>query len=229
MEEIIIVKNLQKIFFFTILSFIMLSCGSAPSAHNDVKAEASYASGEILERSRNENHDRMVTYSASLELSVKNTGVTREILLDQVKNNNGFIVRETENYIATRIPAENMENFINVARTLGKIENETKTGTDITDQYRDNVIRLENIKNIRDRYLALLEKANTVSDILGIEKELERINIEIDLLEGKIKYAESSVAYSSITIRFREKAKPGPIGWVFYGLYHGIKWLFVWN
>ncbi|MDR1024131.1 MAG: DUF4349 domain-containing protein, partial [Treponema sp.] len=68
-----------------------------------------------------------------------------------------------------------------------------------------------------------------VSDILSIEKELERINTEIELLEGRIKYAELSVEYSDITVRFREKAKPGPFGWIFYGFYRGIRWLFVWN
>jgi hypothetical protein len=68
-----------------------------------------------------------------------------------------------------------------------------------------------------------------VSDILSIEKELERINTEIEILEGRIKYAELSVTYSNITVRFREKAAPGPLGWIFYGVYRGIKWLFVWN
>jgi hypothetical protein len=190
----------------------------------------SYESGELTaRRSSNENDERMITYSISLELSVKNTVETKEILIEQVKNYNGFIVRETENYITTRIPVENMENFVNNAKTLGKIENESKTGTDITDQYRDNNIRLENLKSVRDKYLSLLEKANAVSDILSIEKELERVNTEIELLEGKIKYAEQSTAYSNITVRFKEKAKPGPIGWIFYGLYRGIKWLFIWD
>jgi hypothetical protein len=121
-----------------------------------------------------------------------------------------------------------MENFMNNARTLGKIENETKTGTDITEQYRDNVIRLESLKSVRDRYLALLENANAVKDILSIEKELERVNTEIEILEGRIKYAELSVAYSNITVRFEEKTRLGPLGWIFYGLYLGIEWLFVW-
>jgi hypothetical protein len=171
----------------------------------------------------------MITYSASLNLSVRNTDETRKKLIEQVKDNKGFIVRETENYISVRIPSENMDIFINSARTLGKIENETKTGTDITDQYRDNVIRLESLKNVRDRYLSLLEKAVSVSEILGIEKELERVNTEIEIFEGRVKYAKLSVAYSEITVRFKEKAKPGPVGWIFYGLYRGIKWLFVWN
>jgi hypothetical protein len=171
----------------------------------------------------------MVTYSVSLQLLVKNPEETRRILIEQVKNNNGYIVKETEDYITTRMPAENMDNFLISTRTLGKIDFETKTGTDITDQYRDNVIRLESLRTVHKRYLALLEKANSVNDILTIERELERINSQIELLEGRIKYAEQSVAYSSITVRYGEKAKPGPVGWIFYGLYRGIKWLFVWD
>jgi hypothetical protein len=221
-------KNIPKVCIL-IFSSILFSCASNEAAPKGSVSAPAYEFGEALQRSRSENDDRMITYSISLELSVKNTGETRESLLEQVKNNNGFIVRETENYITTRIPTENVENFINNAKTLGEIENETKTGTDITDQYRDNVIRLENLKRVRDRYLALLEKANAVNDILSIEKELERVNTEIEILEGRIKYAELSVTYSNITVRFREKAKPGPVGWIFYGLYRGVKWLFVWN
>jgi hypothetical protein len=190
----------------------------------------SYAIDETLQTGEITDN-RMITYSALLELSVENADETRKKIVEYVKNNNGFIVMETDNYITSRIPTENMDNFIDHSKTLGKTESESKTGTDITDQYRDNVLRLESLKNVRDRYLALLEKANSVNDILSIEKELERINFEIERLAGRIQHAELIVSYSNITVRFREKSKvkPGPLGWVFYGLYHGVKWLFVWD
>jgi hypothetical protein len=218
---------IQKTSILIILSFIFFSCGGAPAAREPALTNET---GSPLQRSsENGNDERMITYSASLTLSVKNIDEAKKPLLEQIKIHNGFIIKETEYYITARIPAENMDNYINNAKTLGKTENETRTGTDITDQYRDNVIRLENLKSVRNRYLALLEKANTISDILSIEKELERINSEIEILEGKIKYAELSVTYSNITVRFREKAKPGPVGWIFYGLYRGLIWLFVWT
>jgi len=122
-----------------------------------------------------------------------------------------------------------MDNFLTHVRALGIIEGESRTGTDITDQYRDNTIRLDNLRNVRNRYLALLEQANSVSDILGIERELERVNTEIEILEGRIRHAKLSVEYSNVTVTFSEQARLGPFGWVFYGLYRGIKWLFVWN
>jgi len=217
-------KNVQNAIVFAMFLFMLFSCASAPPAPSERSSDtgAAYRSGET-------ENDRMITYSVNLELSVKNTGETRKMLVEYVKSNNGFIVREADGFITSRIPAENMDNFINESKTLGKIENESKTGTDITDQYRDNVIRLDSLKNVRDRYLALLQRANSVNDILAIEKELERIILEIERLEGRIKNAELSVQYSSITVRFREKTKPGIVGWIFYGLYRGVKWLFVWD
>ena len=205
---------------------IILSCasgGATKAKEPSLADESLYRSSEVSTESR------MITYSASLELSVKDTEKTRNTLAEQVKSNNGFIVRETENSITTRIPAPKMDNFIGYAKTLGSVERETKTGTDITDRYQDNVLRLDSLKSVRNRYLALLEQAKTVSDILSIEKELERVNLEIERLEGQIKHAELSVTYSSVTVRFNEKVKPGPLGWVLYGFYRGVRWLFVWN
>ncbi|MDR2970504.1 MAG: DUF4349 domain-containing protein [Bacteroidales bacterium] len=173
--------------------------------------------------------ERMMAYSASLELSVKDNEETRKLLIELMRSSGGFIVNETESSIRTRIPSQNMDIFLAEARTFGNVENESKSGADITDQYRDNVARLNGLKNVRDRYLALLEQANTVSDILSIERELERVNTNIDILEGRIRHAESSVAYSIVTVKFREKTKLGPVGWIFYGLYRGVKWLFVWS
>ena len=232
-------KSIGKLFIYAILSFILISCassskgsgGMAPAYDSEVSDASRPGSSEVARSATagNEADNRMVTYSATLELSVKSTEETRGVLIEQVKENKGFIVREADNYITARIPSENMEHYLSAAKALGEIENESKIGTDITDQYRDNVIRLESLKSVRDRYLALLEKAVNVNEILSIEKELERVNTAIELLEGRIKQAELSVAYSSVTVRFREKAKPGPVGWVFYGLFRGIKWLFVWD
>jgi hypothetical protein len=222
------IKYALKICSILIFLPIIFSCSSSPSI---ARAEATVSDDSSVNyrSAENVNDDRMMTYSVSLRLSVKNSEETKKILVEQINKNEGFIVRESDDYITTRIPYENMEDFLNNARALGKIENETKTGTDITDQYRDNVIRLDNLKNVRNRYLALLERANTVSEIVSVEKELERVNTEIDILEGRIKYAQLSEAYSNITVGFKEKVKPGPLGWIFYGLYRGIRWLFVWD
>ena len=56
------------------------------------------------------------------------------------------------------------------------------TGKDVTDEHYDLNIRLENAQLARDRYLELLNRAQTVDETLKVEKELERLNTELDLL-----------------------------------------------
>ena len=236
-------RNVQKIGIAIILACALFSCAGSPRAVERSAQEVAIAmegrgfssapevamAGRGFAEGANANDNRMIAYSVSMELSVKDPDETRRLIIEQVNHHNGFIVRETDNSIATRIPAENMDNFLENMRTLGRVESENKTGTDITDQYRDNILRLESLRTVRDRYLALLARADTVSDILSIERELERVNLEIERLEGRIQRAEQSVSYSLITVRFGERAKPGPLGWIFYGLYRGLKWLFIWN
>lgn len=173
----------------------------------------------------------MIIHEVSLDLTVEDTEHTRNMLIEAVRHKNGFIVSSTGTLIAARIPSENLEEYIIFSRALGNVVSERRTGTDITDQYNDNVIRLSTLIDFRSRYLVLLERANTIAEILAIERELARVTTEIELLQGRIRQAESSVAYSSITVRFRERhetVRPGPVGWVFVGLYRGIRWLFVW-
>jgi hypothetical protein len=177
---------------------------------------------------------RMITYAVELTLSVKGVENARKTLIEKIKACNGFITMErsdeyTDLRIIARIPAGSMDQFVDYAKTLGRVDRERKTGEDITDRYRDNVIRLESLRNARDKYMSLLEKAESVNEILSIEKELERVNSEIEIIAGRIKYAEESVALSSITVNLNEKLKLGPLSWIFYGLYCGIEWLFVWD
>ena len=221
----------------SLISFLLFaSCAtdvrSAPMSEDYNQSgltETAERTGYLSENSPNETERRMVAYSVSMELSVEDIEKTRILLTEQVSIFNGYITRDNNNAIVMRIPSEKMDDFLTAVRELGKVENESKTGVDITEQHRDNIIRLESLKNVRERYLALLGRANTVNEILSIERELERINSQIELMEGRIKNAETSVAYSNITIRFSSKSRPGPVGWLFVGLYRGIRWLFVWN
>lgn len=218
-------------------AFILLcSCSTPGGAKHDVAYESEAAeysdsrskiSGSPDYTSAN---NRMVAYSASLTLLVKDLDVARKTITEEVKNYNGFTATESTNYIRARIPAQNLDAFCAKIKTLGTVQDEQKSGNDITDQYRDDVIRLESLKAVRDRYTALLAKAKDVTEMLGVERELERINSSIEMLEGRKKYAESSVTYSNVSISLNDKeTKPGPLGWVFYGMYRAVKWLFVWD
>ena len=109
------------------------------------------------------------------------------------------------------------------------MQNKNIVGQDVTEEYTDYKIRLENAEKARKRYLELLAKAEDVEATLKVEKELERLNETIDLLKGKMKRINHLSEYSTITVNLKEKKKPGLLGYIGIAIYHSVKWLFVRN
>ncbi|MBU1718111.1 MAG: DUF4349 domain-containing protein, partial [Bacteroidetes bacterium] len=94
---------------------------------------------------------------------------------------------------------------------------------------QDLNIRLENAEKARNRYLELLKLAATVEETLKVEKELERLNTEIDLLKGKLNRYSHLVDFSTIDVYVKQRKQPGPLGYIIKYLYKGVKFLFVIN
>jgi hypothetical protein len=61
-------------------------------------------------------------------------------------------------------------------------------------------IRLENERKLEKRYLELLDRARTVKEILEIEEKLSRVRQEIESKEGRLRYLDNQVNYSTIGI-----------------------------
>jgi hypothetical protein len=73
----------------------------------------------------------------------------------------------------------------------------------------------------------LLNRTSNIDEIVRIEREIRRVQIEIDSLKGRQKYLEDVVALSPISVDFKEKTVYGPIGYIANGLWWVTKKLFV--
>jgi hypothetical protein len=59
--------------------------------------------------------------------------------------------------------------------------------------------------------LSVLDKADTVEDILRVEKELERVRGELESLTGEFRYLRDQVDYSTIQVYLRETPTASPV------------------
>ncbi|MEN0046882.1 MAG: DUF4349 domain-containing protein [Bacteroidota bacterium] len=173
--------------------------------------------------------DRLIIYTAYISVVVKGLEEQREKLQSFVKQHQAYVESSSTNSWTIRVPQDSFNSLLAQIETLGEVNNKNLYSQDVTDQYRDTEIRLETLEKSRQRYLELLNKAEKVSEILEIERELERINVEIESMKGQLKRLDSKVQYATITVSLQEKIKPGPLGVVGVGLYKVVKWLFVWN
>ena len=144
------------------------------------------------------------------------------------KKYNGYIVEQTNDMTTIRIPSKNQIEALTTIEGMGKVSKKELSGKDVTEEYEDLNIKLETLEKARKRYLELLDKAEDVKATLEVEKELERVNKEIDLLKGKLTNMTHLIEYITIEVRTEKTVRPGPLGWIFYGVYKGIAWLFVW-
>jgi len=74
----------------------------------------------------------------------------------------------------------------------------------VTEEFIDIQARIKTKKELENRYKELLAKANTVEELLSIEKELGTLRTEIESIEGRLKYLQDRVSLSSLTIEYYE-------------------------
>ena len=246
---------MKNLIYISIAFLVLTSCSghhsrsSAPSygaydntSAEDLSASASSETSEHLyektsvqrnhdeskkEKSSSEITSRLIIYNANLDLKVKVLDSIPSKIKVIASNNQGYVSSVSNHRISLKVKAELLDQAIKEIAKLGKVTSKNVSSNDITDSYRDSEIRLENALKSRNRYLELLAKAENVEATLKVERELERLNTEIDLLKGRLKNYDNQITYSQIDVYLTQKVKPGIVGYVFVGLYESIKWLFV--
>ena len=108
--------------------------------------------------------------------------------------------------ITCRIPADKFDLFMSgVESGPDKVISKSVNADDVTEQYYDVKIRLENERQVEKRYLQLLGQSRTLKDILDIEEKLGKVRQEIESKEGRLRYLDDRVNYSSLNIWIYQK------------------------
>lgn len=211
--------------FLILILFGTISCAHQKSASYAYVNADGYADFENTERTV----EKKVIYSSSVNLTVKIPDTTNVQLAQIAQKYRGYVQQSGTSMCVIRVEEKMLSMALDDISLLGKVTSKNMYGEDVTDQYADFGIRLENAEKARLRYLELLEKAENVQSALLVEKELERLNETIELLKGQMNRIDHLAAYSTITVYITEKKKPGVLGYVGIGLYKAVKWLFVRN
>lgn len=221
------------VLLLTIMLFV--GCASAPPQpmERPVAAERStyLHGGQVLavEQSRERSADRLIATTVTVTLktlapdSVHKRVVTLALALD------GYVLESGDRSTTIRVPSDSLETALERIESMAEVVSRAMAGQDVTDEYVDLETRLKNAERTRDRYLALLDQAETIQEMLTLERELERINGIIEGLKGRIQQLSNRITYASITVKTSEGVKPGPVAWLFGQMYKGVKWLFVRN
>lgn len=93
----------------------------------------------------------------------------------------------------------------------GRITSSTTNTEDLTRQIVDTEARLRAQTALRDRLQELLRsRPGRLSDLLEVERELARVQSEIDAVQSSLAVMRTRVAMSELTIQYR--SAPRPVG-----------------
>jgi hypothetical protein len=223
----------QMMLTLLVLSVIITMTGCSTSSSS--VAERSFAC-EVMEPASSNmadvRSDRMLIWKATLNIQVWSISNAVNESITLVERKGGFVEKksdggETSASLTVRVPAKSFRETLSGLETFGAVTYRNIEGEDVTEDFIDVEARLKNKVVLRDRLKQLLEKATEVKDILAIETELNRVQADIDSMQGRIKSLKGQVEYATVTLQFERKAILGPLGYFFKGLWWGVEKLFV--
>ena len=104
-----------------------------------------------------------------------------------------------------RVPAVAYDTlFSSIVSSTGKIERKYSNVEDVTERYYDLKSRIKNKEALELRYIDLLKKAKSITDILEIERNLNTVRTDIERLQGQFNYLSKQVSFSTIQLDFYE-------------------------
>jgi chromosome segregation ATPase len=159
----------------------------------------------------------MIARSAALTIVVKDFAASRADLDAILARHHGYAAQLTVNtpendsrsfQASLRIPAPELSAALGELRALGRVEVETQSGEEVTQQHADLVARLENSRETEQRLRDLLaQRTGKIDEVLQVEEAIDRVRGEIEGMEADQKTLEHRVDFATVDLQLNEEYK----------------------
>jgi len=177
----------------------------------DVKVDETSVNGPEKKDVKVENRviKKKIIKDGRMGLQVTDLEVAKKQIDTLVKSLGGYYanenLRNSDNEsgydLTIRIPVVNFDKFVNYAETgKGKVLYKEISARDVTEEFVDLETRLNSKRNALARYNEIMKKANAMKDIVELENAIRTLQEEIETTEGKLRYLNDCVNYSTLTM-----------------------------
>jgi hypothetical protein len=191
---------------------------SAPEAvSQDAVANGSSVPAIAVERVVIQNADLAIVVS-DVEGRMKNIQVMAQQMGGFVVSSNLYqnytsdYVEVPEAQITIRVPVEKLEDVLEqIKKDVVEVQNETRSGQDVTAEYVDLQSRLKNLEAAEAQLEKILETATETEDVVNVFNQLVYYREQIELVKGQIKYYDEAAALSAVSVRIVAEATVKPL------------------
>jgi hypothetical protein len=157
----------------------------------------------------------MIARVAGITLTTKEFDKTRTALEEILKRHNGYMGELKVSAPADagrsltarlRIPAAQLDSAMAELKKLGRVEDESQGGEEVTQQYVDLQARLANGIHTEQRLTEILRaRTGKLQDVLKVELEIDRVRGEIEQMQAEKKELSKRVAFATLNTTVKEE------------------------
>lgn len=181
----------------------------------DLKYTASSLTADSVQSETVSETNEKIIKTVDLEVQTKEYDAYISALTASISANGGYVEKSEADmggyydsnrystYVA-RIPADKLDAFLAAAGENGKIVSKTENQENVTLEYVDLESRISAYKTEKETLTNLLEKAESLENVLSIQERLSEVNYQIESYTSQLRVLENRVSYSTVTLRIRE-------------------------
>ena len=226
-------KKLFALILCIALAFSLAACGSSAkdsAALNDSEffnsAQIESGSGDLKYTASNSTADsatpetpsqtsEKIIKTVDLSVQTKEYDAYVSALTASISANGGYVeksesgmggYRNSNRYstYVVRIPSDKPDAFLTAAGKNGKIVSKTENQQNVTLEYVDLESRISAYKTEKETLTKLLEKAESLENVLSIQERLSEVNYQIESYTSQLRVLENRVSYSTVTLNISE-------------------------
>jgi len=111
--------------------------------------------------------------------------------------------------VVLRVPQAQFEPTMEGVKAVGSLKSVSTSGQDVTEEYVDLQAQKTSYQNQLAQYNAIMKKADKIEDVIKIQAQINLVQTALDRIEGRIRYLDSRIDLSTITVNLQE---PEPVG-----------------
>ncbi len=107
-------------------------------------------------------------------------------------------------YFTIRVPVSSFVQLRDGLEDVGNVVSKNTYAENITVQYYDTESRAQSYRIEQERLMAMLEKCETVTEMIEIESRLSEVRYQLESLESTLRNWQNQVDYSTVNVTIRE-------------------------
>jgi hypothetical protein len=158
---------------------------------------------------------RKIVYNANATLVVDDFDAAEKQLKELLEQYHAYIAKADLNVSPNsrrngtwtiRVPAPQLESFLDEVGRIGELHQRTLDSRDITDEFYDLESRIKNKLARQEALRELLKKkTDKVEDLLAVDRELAKVTEDIEAAQGQMQRWKKETEFATVTLSVRDR------------------------